>query len=243
MRIPRIYTDQPLQAGAEIDLGEQASHYLGRVLRLAIGHPIEVFNGCGGHYSAAIARIEKKSLWVVLGEFNNIERESPLAIHLGIGISRGERFDWVVQKATELGVASITPLMTERVEVRIKGDKADKKIRHWQQIAISACEQSQRNRVPIIGDVISLEQWYADIAADMKFVLHHRTEKRLGDYINPPNSIALLVGPEGGLNASEITAAQSAGFNPLALGPRVLRTETAPVTALAVLQAQWGDLK
>jgi 16S rRNA (uracil1498-N3)-methyltransferase len=151
----------------------------------------------------------------------------------------------IVQKATELGVTEITPLFTERTEVKLSGERLDKKIRHWQQVAISACEQCQRNLVPVINSPTTLDQWLhlsdrndGDL---LKLVLHHRTEKRLSEH-HAVTNICLLVGPEGGLGEREITAAIKSGFQPLALGPRVLRTETAPLAAISIMQSLWGDM-
>jgi 16S rRNA (uracil1498-N3)-methyltransferase len=149
--------------------------------------------------------------------------------------------DWVIQKATELGVTSITPINTERTNVKLSSDRLEKKQQHWQQVAISACEQCTRNTVPTVKPLLTLEGWLADCDADQKFVLHHRSNKNL-DEIKAPTSIALLIGPEGGLTADEIAQAEQAGFDALTLGPRVLRTETAPLAAISVLQHRWGDM-
>jgi len=169
-----------------------------------------------------------------------LDMESPLRIEMGIAVSRGERMDWVVQKATELGVTAISPLFTERTEVKLKAERAAKKLRHWQQIAISACEQSGRNQLPTIADFKALPNWLSAVEADRKFVLHHRSDDHPGG--EAPTSVALLIGPEGGLSEAEIEAAMDAGFEAMRLGPRVLRTETAPLAALSVLQSRWGDL-
>ena len=183
-----------------------------------------------------------KNMYSVLtGAHLQKECESPLDIHLGIAVSRGERMDWIVQKSTELGVTSLTPLSSEHSGVKLAGDRADKKILHWQQIAISACEQCGRNRPPIIHPLQALNLWLASTVAERKFVLHHRADN-IGTG-RAPASIALLVGPEGGLSESEIAAAAQAGYAALRLGPRVLRTETAPLAAIAILQGWWGDMR
>jgi 16S rRNA (uracil1498-N3)-methyltransferase len=150
--------------------------------------------------------------------------------------------DWVVQKATELGVCALTPLFTERTEVKLAGERAIKKNYHWQQVAISACEQCGRNRLPVIHPVQNLHNWLATSNAQRKFVLHHRAGS-IGGASESPTSVALLVGPEGGLSDDEIEAAERAGYQSLRLGPRVLRTETAPLAAIAILQAHWGDMR
>jgi 16S rRNA (uracil1498-N3)-methyltransferase len=206
------------------------------------GQLVTLFNGQGGEYTAELVEAKKGKATVTINSFNQVDRESSLSIHLAIGISRGERMDWIVQKATELGVSEITPLFTERCEVKLSGDRLDKKVGHWQQVAISACEQSQRNRIPSVNTPIKLEQWQQDCEASLKLVLHHRTEKSLGDMLAPSAEIALLIGPEGGLSEREIEQAISLDFSSLALGPRVLRTETAPLAAISILQSLWGDM-
>lgn len=242
MRNPRIFTPQPLNGGATFMLGEAASHHLARVLRFQIGNAITLFNGDGNEYPATIAAIDKRSVTVTLGDATTVNRESPLQIHLGIAISKGERMDLVVQKAVELGVSEITPLISERVEVRLQGERADKKLQHWQGIVIAACEQCGRNRIPTLHPITSLYDWIGNTQADKKFVLHHRTTAHLADDDQVPSTVALLIGPEGGLSESEIMNSERSGFSPLRVGPRVLRTETAPLAALSILQFTWGDL-
>lgn len=240
MRKPRIYTAQPLDGQRHIELEAAPSQHLSRALRKSTGDQLVLFNGDGGEYDAIIHQVEKKSVVVELLEQRNTTVESPLQIHLGIGVSRGERMDWVVQKATELGVASLAPLLTERSEVKLGGERAAKKVRHWQHIAISACEQCGRNRVPVVQPLTDLSAWLNTVEADCKLVLHHRAQE-IATTARPP-SVALLIGPEGGLSDGEIRCAEEAGFQSLALGPRVLRTETAPLAAIAILQAHWGDM-
>lgn len=242
MRNPRIFTNQSLHAGATVELEENAARHLVRVLRLKAGQIVILFNGAGGEYSGELADIGKNGASVHVTGFDDNDRESPLKIHLAIGISRGERMDLVVQKATELGVTSIQPLFCERSEVKLSGQRLDRKLHHWQQIAISACEQCQRNRVPSISSANKFSDWLALEQPGLCFVLHHRTATSLAEVEASPQEITLLVGPEGGLSEAEIAAAESAGFQSLALGPRVLRTETAPLAALAILQARWGDM-
>ena len=241
MRIPRIHTGQALQAEATFDLEPGPSQHIARALRMREGDELVLFDGRGGQYRATIANVGKKQVSVSTGAHESVERESPLAVHLGIAVSRGERMDWVVQKSTELGVNTISPLFTERTEVRLKGERAAKKVAHWQQIAISACEQCGRNRVPFVRPLAALEDWLGSTGGDLKLVLHHRA----GGLQGLPDSASdavMLVGPEGGLSPAEIESAEAAGYRSLQLGPRVLRTETAPLTALAFLQLQWGDL-
>jgi 16S rRNA (uracil1498-N3)-methyltransferase len=241
MRITRIYTTQKLHSNALVELEPEPSHHLARVLRLGVGDALTLFDGSGGEYPGEIAAVDKKHVRVMTGALLPRECESPLDIHLGIAVSRGERMDWIVQKATELGVTSLTPLSSEHSGVKLAGARADKKILHWQQIAISACEQCGRNRPPSIYPLQVLNPWLASTVAERKFVLHHRGDSTGAG--SAPTSIALLVGPEGGLSESEIETAAQAGYTALRLGPRVLRTETAPLAAIALLQGWWGDMK
>lgn len=241
MRTTRIYTTQRLSTGAAVQLEPEPSRHLARALRLGVGDTLTLFDGHGGEYPAEIIGVDKKYVQVVTGEHLSCERESALDIHLGIAVSRGERMDWVVQKSTELGVTALTPLLTEHTGVKLAGERADKKIQHWQQIAISACEQCGRNRPPVVHPLQSQAQWLASTTAERKFVLHHRADA-VAVPSETPGTIALLVGPEGGLSEAEISAAERAGFAALRLGPRVLRTETAPIVAIALLQAHWGDM-
>lgn len=238
---PRFYTEQTLASGAELTLEAGASRHIASALRLREGAQLRLFNGEGGEYRAEVTALARQGVSVQVGKFFPEDREAQLAITLGIGISRGERMDLVVQKSTELGVSAIQPLVTERTEVRLKGERQAKKRRHWQQVAVSACEQCGRNRVPKIAEPLPLNRWLSSAGADLKLVLHHRSRQGLAEHAVPA-SIALLVGPEGGLSAAEIETAESTGFVPLALGPRVLRTETAPLAALSILQFHWGDM-
>ncbi len=242
MRIPRVFTDQALQAGATVILEEAPSRHLSKVLRMTPGRELVVFNGTGGEYPASITEVSKKSVSVHLERFEDLDRESPLDLELAIGLSRGDRMDWVIQKATELGATRITPLFTERTEVKLKGDRLDKKWDHWRQVMISACEQCQRNRLPALPEPQSMGDWLAanhDSGA-RRFVLHHRDSKGLPAQ-EALTRVSLLVGPEGGLSDEEIAQARAAGCEPLTLGPRVMRTETAPIAAISLAQYLWGD--
>ena len=242
MREVRAFTDQPLATGTEVSLDESAARHLGTVLRLRAGDPITLFNGRGGEYRAELTACSGKRATVQIKEFLDIDRESPLRIHLGLGLSRGDRMDWAIQKATEAGVTEITPLFTERTEVKFKGDRGDKKWRRWHQVCISACEQCLRNRLPTVHQPCGLDEWLAGTDAQQKLVLHHRSENTLHQLRDRrATSAALLIGPEGGLTAPEISDAIQAQFQPLTLGPRVFRTETAPVVAISILQSLWGD--
>jgi len=241
MRIPRVYEPQPLSAGQCIDLSDTTIQHVIRALRLREGDLLCLFNGDGQEYPARLTRVDKRAAQATLESPQTPAIESKLQIHIGQTLSRGERMDYAVQKATEMGAARITPLTSERCEVKLKSERENKRLRHWQQIAISACEQSQRTRIPDIAEVSPLLEWIQKVDADLKLVLHHHTAQPL-DAMTTPGSIALLIGPEGGLSDAEVTAAQDAGFRPVAFGPRVMRTETAPVAACAILQYLWGDL-
>lgn len=241
MRVTRIHTSQELLSNSVLQLDAEASRHLARALRLGVGDKLTLFNGLGGEYPAEITALDKRNVQVTTGDQVQLECESELHIHLGIAVSRGERMDWVVQKATELGVNSLTPLITEHAGVKLTGERAEKKRQHWHKIAISACEQSGRNRVPDIQALQTLSSWIEDTQAERKFVLHHRATA-FGAVTKAPKIIALLVGPEGGLSDDEIEAAEQAGYTALRLGPRVLRTETAPLAAIAILQGRWGDM-
>ncbi len=242
MRIPRVFTTEQLDVGSLIDLDKGAARHLTSVLRMASGQELILFNGQGGEFSAELVEAKKDKATAKITGFTEADRESQLQLNLGIGISRGERMDWIVQKATELGISQISPIFSARCEVKLSGERLDKRIRHWQQIAISACEQSQRNTVPTINRAVSLEHWLTNCDSSLKLVLHHRTDKRLHEMANTDNSIGILVGPEGGLSELEIEQAMARDFQPLAMGPRVLRTETAPLAAISIIQSIWGDM-
>ncbi|ONM43408.1 16S rRNA (uracil(1498)-N(3))-methyltransferase [Halopseudomonas pachastrellae] len=240
MRVSRFYLDRPLSAG-EVILDGDVAHYIGRVLRLAPGAPVQIFNGSGQEWPGEVSAVSKRDVTITLQQPVAGTPESPLHTHLGQALSRGERMDWAIQKAVELGVSEITPLFTERCEVKLQGERADKRQAHWQQIAVSACEQCGRSSVPVIHPPMALHDWLSALQVDVRLVLHHRTEQDLQS-LPAPESAALLIGPEGGLSAGEIAQAEQAGFHAARFGPRVLRTETAPVVALTMLQHLWGDV-
>jgi len=242
MRNPRIYTPQSLSVGETLALDDNAANHVGRVLRMRAGDELRLFNGDGRDYSATLADVGKRTVMVQIAEQRPAAAESPLKVHLGQVMSRGDRMDYAVQKATELGVHQITPLHSERCEVRLSGDRQEKREGHWQQVVISACEQSGRAVVPEIAPIRRLTDWVTEVDAEIKLVLHHHCAIPL-EQREPPASVALLIGPEGGLTEAEVAAARDAGFLPVAFGSRVFRTETAPVAALAVLQWLWGDFR
>jgi len=239
---PRLYCDSPLSPGAEIILPEAAARHAVTVLRLQPGDTLSLFNGTGGEYSASLVAANKREARVCLTEFHAAERESPLRITLALGISAGERMDYSLKKATELGVAAIQPLATERSVVKLAGERADKRLQHWQHVVIAACEQCGRNRVPAVAPVQRLFSYLAAVDRKQRLLLLAPDAAMPLKLVSPAREVVLLVGAEGGLAPAEYEAATASGFEPVSLGPRILRTETAPLAALAVLQALWGDL-
>jgi len=239
---PRLYCDLVLSPGAEVTLPEAAAHHAVSVLRLQPGDALNLFNGEGGEYSASIVAVNKRETRARLLAFHATERESPVDITLALGISAGERMDYSLQKATELGVAAIQPLATERSVVKLAGERADKRLQHWQHVVIAACEQCGRNRVPAVAPVQKLFAFLANVDRGKRLLLLSPDAATPLKRVAPATGVILLVGAEGGLAPAEYQAAAASGFEPVGLGPRVLRTETAPIAALAVLQALWGDL-
>lgn len=241
MRIPRFYQDTPLAVNTSIALDDNAVQHVARVLRMTVGEPICLFNGDGHEYQGNLCSVEKRSVTVDIVAQNSPARSSSLKVEIGQSISKGDRMDYAVQKSTELGMSSFTPLLSERGEVRLKADRLLKKQQQWQQLAISGCEQSLRTDIPIINAPRPISEWLKDCDAELKLVLHHHSATPLSE-LSAPSSVALLIGPEGGLSEAEVALAMSAGFKAVAFGPRVLRTETAPVVAQSILQYLWGDL-
>lgn len=241
MRIPRFYQPGVLTIGTSVELDDAVVQHVSRALRMRPGEAIALFNGEGAEYQATLESVEKRRASAYIEGEQQASTESPLKVHIGQCISRGERMDYAVQKATETGMNAMTPLLSERCEVKLNTERQQKRQRHWQQIAISACEQAGRSLVPQIQDVDALTHWCQTVEADLKLVLHHHTAAPLAQQ-DVPGSVALLIGPEGGLTEAEVEQAIAAGFQPLALGPRVMRTETAPVAAQAILHYLWGDM-
>jgi len=243
MRVSRLYVESPLQPGASLTLPPESSHYLATVLRHSAGDAVLLFNGRDGEFLAHIDQANKKKVRVLVAEQQRTMEIPPLHVHLGVGLSRGERMDYVIQKAAELGVAAITPLYCKFGEVRFKQQsRLENKLRHWRQVLINACEQSGRLTIPDLFAPVSVEQWIPGQQTDSKLVLHTDAQgaSRLSE-LELTKNIALLSGPEGGFSASEIETAKSAGFHTVVMGPRILRTETAPLAALAILQSLLGD--
>jgi 16S rRNA (uracil1498-N3)-methyltransferase len=241
--IPRIYYPDSLQPGSVVLLEEASSRHLLTVLRLERGEPLQIFNGQGGVYLARLQAVEKKRAVVGVGTWVAADCESPLMIHLGQAISRGERMDYTVQKSVELGVHRITPLLTDRCGVKLKGERTEHRVRHWRQVAISAVEQCGRCRIPTIENPQSFADFLAQ-ATGLRLIcsLFEDAPQPVPVFSSSVSSVTVLIGPEGGFSPPEIEQAQQAGFQALSLGPRILRTETAAVVALTLLQHRWGDL-
>jgi 16S rRNA (uracil1498-N3)-methyltransferase len=239
----RIFQSVPLKTQTLLTLDEAASHHLARVLRAKVGESITLFNGEGGEYQTTIHEITKKNIQVKIHSFIPDERESSLELYLAQGISRGEKMDYTIQKAVELGVKKIFPLLTERCNVKLDEDRREKRLQHWRSIIIGACEQSGRNRLPELFPAQTFQEFILKTSADWKFVLAPLAAQKLSSLAIPKtSSVVLCIGPEGGLSDSEIKQAEQQQFIPLNLGPRILRTETAAVAALATLQFHCGEL-
>ncbi len=243
MRISRIYTEQLLSQDQELALEQAASHHLIQVLRLHPGAELELFNGDGRNYRGRVEIAAKKHITVQILSSSDPEPKSILDIHLCISISKGERMDFAIQKSIEMGVTEITPVFSQHGVVNLKGERLQKRQRHWHQVMISACEQSGRCRLPTIHNAIAIEGLLENPAEGLSLVLNHRADTSLTEFTPTDGKITILVGPEGGLNEAEILAAQNNGFHGVRLGPRVLRTETAPLAAIAAMQALWGDFR
>ncbi|WP_454781475.1 16S rRNA (uracil(1498)-N(3))-methyltransferase [Legionella sp. WA2022007384] len=242
MRAVRIYQSGNYHPGQHLELSPEASQHVGVVLRMQPGEPLTLFCGDDYEFAATIESVKKKQVIVRIGPSKQVSRESPLAIHLAQAISKGERMEFVMQKAVELGVASITPIITERCVVKLDKERMAKKLHQWQAIVIAACEQSGRNTVPLVHTPMSLDDYMHAAQAELRFILHPGENKNWRDYAIGSSAIDLLIGPEGGLSEHEVQFACKHRFQPLSLGPRILRTETAAITALSVLQAVGGDL-
>lgn len=244
MRIPRLHVDQPLREGDEICLPESVARHARAVLRLKPDAHLVVFDGRGAAHVGRLLRAGKDGVWVSVGEALDGSVESDLTVILALGISRGERMDLAVQKAVELGVARIQPLITERSVVRLDDERAARRLAHWQGIAAGACEQCGRNLVPAVSSVDRVESWLAAGSDDgLKLTPDPRAEAGLGGIASPGDRpVILLVGPEGGLSETERTLAGRHGFTGVRLGPRVLRTETAVIAAISAVMVLWGDL-
>lgn len=230
--------------GAHVDLPEPVARHAVRVLRLPPGAPMVLFDGRGGEYPAHIQRIERDRVTAELGAWREIERESPLSVTLVQALQTGEKMDFTIQKAVELGVRDIVPVESRRSVLRLSGDRAGKRVAHWQGVVAAACEQCGRNQVPLVAPLEKLENWLSRPAhGALRLMLAPDAEQALVELAPPLGEIQLLIGAEGGLDPQEVLAARQAGFQAVRMGPRILRTETAGLAALAAMQALWGDFR
>ena len=240
----RLYVSDRLLPGGELHLGDEQSRYLGRVLRLKSGDNINVFNGDHGEWAATITRFERQGATLVIHDKVRDDPEPVLHIHLVQGVSRGERMDFVVQKCTELGVSRISPVLTDHSVIRFDDKRAAKRWRHWRRVAENACEQSGRIRPPCIDSPMPLRHWFGSAVEREAcgIILRPDSETRIAELARPRSGLRLLVGPEGGFSQREYEDAQAAGFAAATIGPRILRTETAAIAAVAIVQSWWGDI-
>ena len=241
VRIPRIYLPVTLTPGTSVELDEDSAHHVRSVLRLKKGSSLQLFNGRGSEYVGVLALLSKKSVILEVGAERPCNTESPLAIHFGLAISRGERMDFAIQKSVELGVSTITPLFTERSVVRLDEHRSLQKRAHWQRIATNASEQSGRAIVPEISKPDTFGSWL-ERCEGSKVFLDPAATQSLKDLSAAPSSVCLLSGPEGGFSPRERSLALDAGFQGVSLGPRILRTETAALAGITLIQAIWGDI-
>lgn len=240
--IPRIYHNQSLAINSEIELDARATNHVMNVLRAKVYDHVILFNGEGGEFDATITKVAKRSVIVRLNAFNNISRESPLHLHLAQVVSRQEKMDLTIQKSVELGITEITPLISEKCGVKLEADRLDKKLERWQQIIISACEQCGRNLLPTLNPITHFNDFITQHLTGMTFLLDPYSTKTFHDIEKPNEGITLLIGPEGGFSESERMLAKNQAVIAIKFGPRVLRTETAGFSAIAVLQSRFGDL-
>ncbi len=245
----RLYVDSSIEPGLDLALGDDEAQYLGRVLRLKTGDHVRVFNGRDGEYAAVLTAFSRHTVNLIIEEQlvlpDSAPGESPLRLHLVQGISRGDRMDFVVQKTTELGIKRITPVLTQHGAVRLDAKRAAKRQEHWQRVAVSATEQCGRLRPPLVDAPVPLNDWFGanlEHGDSTELVLDPHASVALCDAQTPATKLCMLIGPEGGLSDKELGDAHAAGFTSVALGPRILRTETAAVAAVTLAQAQFGDL-
>jgi len=241
MRISRFYCASLVPANSPMQLPDEVFRHAVQVLRMKPGALLNLFDGQGLEYQAQLEQVDKRQATVSLQQQIHTDNESPLDILLMQGISRGERMDYAIQKAVELGVKRIMPVVTERCNVQLSGDRAEKRINHWQGVIISACEQSGRSYLPELLPITSIDSALENVNDACKLVLDPEAIKSFSS-VKKAQQIALLIGPEGGLSEIEVQRANDAGFSGITLGPRILRTETASAAALAMVQAGWGDI-
>ena len=239
MRISRLYTPAELNTGKQIELDDENAHYVRTVLRLKKDAEIILFNGSGGEYLCSIIEVSRRAVVIDIKQWDNRSVESTLTVHLGLGISRGDRMDFSVQKGVELGVNLITPLITERCQVQFKGEKKSQRLIHWKKIVQHATEQSGRTQLPELLEIDRLSAW-VNQQQGLKVFLDPYADQCLSD-LERPIQVTLLVGPEGGFSDAEREIAKASGFIPVKMGARILRTETAALAALSAVQMLWGD--
>lgn len=239
--MPRFFVDLPLSPGAKIDLPPVPAHHASRVLRLVKGSEVVLFNGQGGEYPAVLEWVDKDGVSARCKEWRDVERESPLDIHLAQGISSGERMDYTLQKAVELGVTSFQPLAMRRSVVKLTSERARRRVEHWQGVVMSSCEQCGRNQLPQVAMPLDIPQWLATSPTGLKIFLSPEAVVTLKDLPKPEGPVWLVAGPEGGFEPEEGELIKDFGFVPVRLGPRILRTETAALAAVAAMQVLWGD--
>ncbi len=240
MRVSRLYLSASLNVGSRVELDDDAAHYVRTVLRLKQDQTIVLFNGQGGEYLGRFSEVSRKNVRVKIEEFIDRDVESPLTVTLGLGISRGDRMDWAVQKAVELGVTQLTPLVTERCVIKFNDDKKQQRLQHWRSIIQHAAEQSGRTRLPELSEIADLQDWVSQ-QEGLKVFLDPYAEQSLADLRPENNRVTLLSGPEGGFSEQERQIAKATGFIPVRMGARILRTETAVLAALTAVQTLWGD--
>jgi len=232
----------PLAAGARVELPDNAAHHAARVLRLKPGDRLTLFNGEGGEFDAELERADARAVVARVGAWRDVERESPLMVTVVQGLASSERMDYVLQKAVELGVAAMQPVTTTRSVTRLDAARAEKRLAHWRQVAIAACEQCGRNRVPVVLPLCDLRDWLRESGnASLRLMFAPDAVQAIGEVVRPVGAIELLVGAEGGLTVEEMAAAARVRFCAVRLGPRVLRTETAALAALSAVNVLWGD--
>ena len=239
---PRFHCPLPLAEGAEIALPDAAAHHAARVLRLAEGDAVTLFDGDDGEFAACILRIDGRGVQVRVGAADGVDRESPLAVTLVQGLAAADRMDYAIQKAVELGVRAVQPVVMARSVSRLDAERAAKRTLHWRQVAIAACEQCGRNHLPRLHPLMDFDDWLsASTPTSLRLLLAPDGDLTLSALAPPSGPVEILVGPEGGLTAEESAAALRRGFRALRLGPRILRTDTAGPALLAAINGQWGD--
>lgn len=241
--MPRFYFPGPLAVGASVDLPDQVAHHI-HVVRLGIGDAITLFNGEGGEYAATLVQTDRKRASAEVKAFSPREAELPYSVTLAQALPEGTKIDWIIEKAVELGAAALQPLAARRCVVRLSPERAAKKREHWQGIIVAATEQSGRNRLPRLAELADFGAWIAQQDMHRRILLSPRGKQSLAEWArhHPPQAVSLLIGPEGGFSEQEEQAALSHGALALSMGPRVLRTETAGLAALAALNAVWGEM-